>query len=333
MIMSNALTKFRKKGDLPVIKTIPAGEQVVTGRKGFYDIESGEIGIGSTCEECPKLIFHETVHKTLFEQVSFEACTMFDNIADNVEKHLFGQSLWGGSPPYAMTLPPKKAATVPHKHLTLGEKGIIPEDKPEEIKKIYESNRFFGIGVSVYREKEEECISKKVHLFVQDKKYKEAAEISADIIGCQLLSELKAKGIKILANKPSFGIYQGEIEPSAMPLMKGNVWKYKDIIHDFRKITKQDSILLWEIVPDGFPAYEIDLTRGQNIITLQKKLISLTDGKFGNFMTYVFKDNVVIIINVPEFDGLKKEEFLSYQPILKSLFTNVCTFNVRYEVI
>jgi len=127
MTILDDLIKAKKRKNELIIKTLPGILQVMRQWVGAYDMNTGHIEIGSTEKETSSTLWHEQLHKYFFEKESLEAGVMWDNIASDIEQWL---NLNPATIPHAMTLPPKKAISNPHKHKTLEEKGIIPDIKP-----------------------------------------------------------------------------------------------------------------------------------------------------------------------------------------------------------
>ena len=107
------------------IKFIPVIIQANTGWCGAYNTITGEIELGSTENEVVRIIFHEMMHKYLFERESLETCYMWDNTAVDIQTYLFGEQK---DAPYVWTIPAKKVETVIHRHKTLKEKGLEKEE-------------------------------------------------------------------------------------------------------------------------------------------------------------------------------------------------------------
>lgn len=108
-----------------IIKTMPEEMQVCTGWNGAYNLVTGEIEIGSSEIYTPVVLWHEIMHKILFENYSLEAGVMWDRIAKKIEHHLFGKI---DDLPFVFTLPPKRVKTEMPKHRTLKEKGLAKEE-------------------------------------------------------------------------------------------------------------------------------------------------------------------------------------------------------------
>lgn len=71
------------------IRTLGKRTQVIRNFCGAYDMAEGYIELGCDEEHCPTIIWHETIHKLLFEGVSLESTFMWDNIANEIQYYLF----------------------------------------------------------------------------------------------------------------------------------------------------------------------------------------------------------------------------------------------------
>ena len=122
----------KRKESTPIIKPLPAIEQIQRHFIGAFTPETGEIELGSHEKDTTTVLWHEMMHKYLFEHHSLEAGHMWDNIAKEIEQHIFNKSLWANMRPFAFSVE-KFAKSEPHKHKTLKEKGITIT--PDIIKK------------------------------------------------------------------------------------------------------------------------------------------------------------------------------------------------------
>ena len=64
------------------------------------------------CDELhtPAMLWHEFIHKFLFEDFDLESCRMWDNIADDLQKYLFNLDIQDR--PYIYTAPTARAKSV-----------------------------------------------------------------------------------------------------------------------------------------------------------------------------------------------------------------------------
>ena len=90
-----------------LVRTLNKKTQVVRYCYAFYDMIDGGIELG--CEEkyVAQAIWHESIHKLLFEDFFLEANYMWDNIADDISEFLFNSEM--PEKPYVCTLPAFKA--------------------------------------------------------------------------------------------------------------------------------------------------------------------------------------------------------------------------------
>lgn len=93
----------RKKIEPPTIKTLDKKTQVIYNWCGAYDMGDGSILLGCDEDHIETIIWHETIHMILFEQFYLEACRLWDNIADEIQYHLF--DICTQDKPYVMTQP------------------------------------------------------------------------------------------------------------------------------------------------------------------------------------------------------------------------------------
>jgi len=89
------------------VRTLNKRTQVIRSCYAFYDMIDGFIELG--CEEkfVATAIWHEQIHKILFEKFFLEANFMWDNIADDLAVFLFNSSI--PDKPYVSTLPAFRA--------------------------------------------------------------------------------------------------------------------------------------------------------------------------------------------------------------------------------
>jgi len=71
------------------IRTLNKRTQVIRNFCAAYDMEDGYIELGCDFNHTAVLIWHEVMHKLLFEQFDLESCIMWDNIAVDLQLYLF----------------------------------------------------------------------------------------------------------------------------------------------------------------------------------------------------------------------------------------------------
>ncbi len=128
-----------------IIKPLPEIFQVMRYWRGAYDMATGAIEIGSTEKDTSSTLWHEFIHKYLFEKNSFESSKMWDNIADEVHDFLFDKNSLTDNP-YIFTQPPKKAKSFENVHKTLKEK----EKEMLDIENEISSMNFYKIKLEEY---------------------------------------------------------------------------------------------------------------------------------------------------------------------------------------
>lgn len=89
------------------IKTLNKKTQVIRNFCGAYDMLEGHIELGCDEEHCATIIWHEVIHKVLFEQFSLESTRLWDNIADDLQCYLF--NICPQNHPYIFSQPPSMA--------------------------------------------------------------------------------------------------------------------------------------------------------------------------------------------------------------------------------
>ena len=107
----------------PKIKLLDLGRQAV-GMAGRYNPNKDEIYVGCSEKDVSKVLWHEFIHNHLFKTICLESAKMWDNIAFDIENHMFGSE---GADPYAWI----RKIEVPRiimKHQTLQEKYALPEN-------------------------------------------------------------------------------------------------------------------------------------------------------------------------------------------------------------
>jgi hypothetical protein len=80
------MNKRKKNQD---IQTLSKKTQVIYNWCGAYDMGTGTIMIGSDESHTPTILWHESVHKVLYEYHDLESCYMWDNISDKLQLYLF----------------------------------------------------------------------------------------------------------------------------------------------------------------------------------------------------------------------------------------------------
>ena len=93
------------------IKTLDKRTQVIYNWCGAYDMIDGSIHIGCDEDHITSIIWHEIMHKILFEQISMESNKFWDNIADEIQYFIF--NITPQDMPYIFTSPPAQAAARP----------------------------------------------------------------------------------------------------------------------------------------------------------------------------------------------------------------------------
>ena len=93
-----------------VIKTLKKKTQVIRNWCGSYDMSDGHLSLGCDEEHTAVLIWHEIIHKILFEQFYLEACVMWDNISDELQYYLF--NINKPDLPWVWSTPPSKAKSM-----------------------------------------------------------------------------------------------------------------------------------------------------------------------------------------------------------------------------
>ena len=92
------------------LRTLNKRTQVVRNFCAAYDMEDGYIELGCDFDHTAVLIWHEVVHKILFEQFNLESCVMWDNIADDLQLYLFNVDVQ--DKPYIYEAPTARAKSV-----------------------------------------------------------------------------------------------------------------------------------------------------------------------------------------------------------------------------
>ena len=196
------------------------------------------------------------------------------------------------------------------------------------------------LGITTYRDKASENRDMIAWKFFKDGLKRKAAGSIAKYVKSKLLK--KFKDVNIISCNPAIGIYGGGSEPSCIPVFyvkndlfnKGTV-NYK-LLELFKSFTKQDSILLYEVVDKGHPAIKIKIPLNK-LNKLRSALQKDTDKKIGEFLTYDYKDKSVTILNIKEFDGLTDKQFNSYIPkvnkSVKSAGGTLTLFYIHYKII
>lgn len=174
----------------------------------------------------------------------------------------------------------------------------------------------YGLGITTYREIRSENIDQSIQRYVKKGKVFQAAKKVNDLVRNRINWEhvFEYKGY------PSVGTYEGQGEPSAhvyFSIKSIGIKELKENLKVFRILTSQDSILLYKYVElGGNPILEIALDKS-NPLQIQNKIIKATEGKIGNFVTYIYALNRIVIVNVTEFDGLNAKEFTKLIPRIK----------------
>lgn len=71
------------------VRTLSKRTQVIYNICAAYDMGDGYIELGCDYEHTAPSIWHEVIHKYLFENCDLESCILWDNIADELQKYLF----------------------------------------------------------------------------------------------------------------------------------------------------------------------------------------------------------------------------------------------------
>lgn len=305
MDLIDALVKAKKRKNELIIKTLPEILQVARNWAGAYDMNSGIIEVGSTEKETPTLLWHEQLHKYLFEKESLESGIMWDNIANAIEEYI---ELPPITIPYTFTLPVKKA-----KPFKREMKKWLGKLEPEST---------FGLGITTYKSGE-------------IKNYKNEAEKISNLIRKELIENLD---LKVISSNPTIGIYKGGKEPSYSPILKGRLTdKIRETIKNFKTKYNQESVILYKFGGIKNVGIEISNIPEHKINELQDRIIKVTGGKIGGFMSHHFDMNRLTIINVPGFDQLTKSQFSMFIPEIRkevrALGGNMKSFSLDVEVL
>jgi len=309
MTIVDDLVKAKKRKNELVIKTLPEILQVMRRWVGSYDMNTGHIEIGSLERETASTLWHEQLHKLLWEKESLESGIMWDNIASAIEDWI---GLNPATIPYALTLPTKRAK--PDKNYAdKWIKGTKPVSEPTET---------FGLGITTYK-------SGKID------NYKLAAKEISKTIKKELIETLD---VKLLEDRAAIGIYKGGVEPSYAPIMQGKITKaLKDKIKNFKDKYHQESVILYKFGGIKNIGIEISYIPESKVKELQDRISKVTSEKLGGFMTHTFEENRFTIINVPEFDQLTKSQFTVFIPKIRkevrNMGGNMRSFAVDVEVI
>ena len=175
----------------------------------------------------------------------------------------------------------------------------------------------YGIGLTTFRDKKIEnwnipayMSAKRGDMFIAAKKINKHVRDSVD------WSEVEDyKGY------PALGVYEGGREPAAHVYIttRGDITAdLEGQLRGFREMANRDSILLYKFVKSGGnPVLEIKVKPGTNIESLREHIMLGTNDKLGGYLTYVYSLHRVVIVNVPEFDGLTPSEFVKLIPQVK----------------
>lgn len=122
-----------------IVRTLNKRTQVVYNFCGTYDMLDGFIELGCDELHVPTILWHETIHKILFEQHDLESTRMWDNIADELQYYLFNISVQ--DKPYIYSQPPIKAKEIDGGAWIAGkrkskEKSISVGYKPDNHKRV-----------------------------------------------------------------------------------------------------------------------------------------------------------------------------------------------------
>lgn len=100
---------FLRKRNLkaPEVFTLSRKTQVIYNWCGAYDFVNDAIYLGCDEKHTPTIIWHEIIHKYLFENIDFETCMAWENIADELQKYLFNLDVQ--NQPYVFSRPPPRA--------------------------------------------------------------------------------------------------------------------------------------------------------------------------------------------------------------------------------
>jgi hypothetical protein len=71
------------------VRTLNKRTQVIYNFCGAYDMAEGFIELGCDYEHTSTMLWHEVIHKVLFENFDLESCRMWDNIAAELQIYLF----------------------------------------------------------------------------------------------------------------------------------------------------------------------------------------------------------------------------------------------------
>lgn len=167
----------------------------------------------------------------------------------------------------------------------------------------------YGIGLTTFREKKKEnwiippyMDAKRGNMFLAAKKVNRHVRESID-----WSEAADYKGY------PALGVYEGGIEPASHVYITTS----KDIslgleaeLRGFKELACQDSILLYKFVKSGGnPVLEIKVGHGVEVKNIRRDIMDATSGKIGGYLTYIYSLHRIVIVNVPEFDGLTAHQF------------------------
>lgn len=93
------------------IRTLNKRTQVIRNFCAAYDMEDGYIELGCDFNHTAVLIWHEVMHKLLFEQFDLESGVMWDNIVVDLQLYLFNIDIQE-SQPYIYQLPTARAKSL-----------------------------------------------------------------------------------------------------------------------------------------------------------------------------------------------------------------------------
>jgi len=181
----------------------------------------------------------------------------------------------------------------------------------------------YGLGLTTYREDRKENLCKRAFDYAgKNQNYKAASVITKTID-----KKLSLKGIKHYTSYPALGIYEGGSEPSTHIYFEtdenGITKEMLDTLRDFRKLSNQDSLLLYRYIEKGERGtVGIEITHDKGVIqNMQEAILEATDGNIGGYLTYIYGLKKIVIINVLEFDGLGVKEFKAYIPKIRKAIT------------
>jgi len=98
---------------------------------GAYDVVRDSIELGCIEDDVPIVLFHEEMHRWLFHNISLEATFQWDEIAERIEKWIFGKTV---NTTFIQTLPAFRAKPDPV-YFQKWLKGTVKQERQERKEK------------------------------------------------------------------------------------------------------------------------------------------------------------------------------------------------------